>query len=83
MYEIFKIANLHAFHVWEKPILSCNDTTYFLHFFFFVPFTTQFSPLRLRHQTPQPRSAIYGAPPFTGNRFGSELQVITEGQGVQ
>ena len=38
MYEIFKIANLHAFHVWEKRILSCNDTTYFLHFFFFCSF---------------------------------------------
>jgi len=27
-------ANFHAFHVWGKRILSCNDTTVFLHSFF-------------------------------------------------
>ena len=35
IYKILNIANFHAFHVWGKRILSCNDTTFILHFFSF------------------------------------------------
>jgi len=41
MYEILNIANFHAFHVWVKCILSCNDTTFFFHFFPCIAFVTQ------------------------------------------
>jgi len=57
MYKILNIANFHAFHVWGKRILSCNDTTFFLHFFPFVAFATQLfsTPVtssNLRNQAP-------------------------------
>jgi len=69
MYKIFNIANFHVFHVWGKRILSCNDTTLFLHFFSFFWFcnATFFHSVYVI-KPPQPSSAIYGAPPFTGNR---------------
>jgi len=39
---------------------------------FFSLFLLQrnFSPLRLRHRTSQPSSAIYGAPPLQGTYLG-------------
>jgi len=46
--KFLNIANFHVFHVWGKRILSCNDTTFFLHFFSFFDFAMQlfFIPVR-------------------------------------
>jgi len=51
MHKIFKHRKLPRIPCLGKRILSCNDTTFVLHFFPFVAFTRQFFPLRLRHQT--------------------------------
>jgi len=57
MYKSLNIANFHAFHVLGKRILSCNDTTFFLHFFpFFASaaqlFSTPVMSSNLRNQAP-------------------------------
>jgi len=54
--KFLNIAIIHVFHIWEKRILSCNNTTFFLQLFNFFPFfdfamERNFFPLRLRHQT--------------------------------
>jgi len=41
MYEIFNITNFHAFQVWCKRILSCNDTKFYFAFFRFFAFAMQ------------------------------------------
>jgi len=55
--KFLNIANYHVFHVWGKRILSCNDTTFILHFFSFFCFATQLfatpvTSLNLRIQAP-------------------------------
>jgi len=61
-------ANFHAFHVWGKRILSCNDTTVFLHsFFLFLLLQRNLFHSSYVIKPPQPSSPIIGAPPFTGN----------------
>jgi len=57
MYKILNIANFHAFHVWWKHILSCNDTVFFLHFLPFFAcatqvFSTPVTPSNLCNQAP-------------------------------
>jgi len=37
--KFLNIANFYAFYVWGKRIISCNDPTFLLHFFF--DFATQ------------------------------------------
>ena len=74
--KFLNIANFHAFHFWRKRILSCNDKTFFLHFsslFCFCNVTFFYSSYIIT--PPQPSSAIYGAPPFTGNRFCASVSV--------
>jgi len=71
--QFLNIANFHAFHVCGKRILSCNDTTFFLHFFscfYFCNTTFIYSGYVIK--PPQPSFTIYRAPPFTGH-----LNVIT------
>ena len=66
--EFIKFLNIANLHVWGKHILSCNDTTFILHFFSFFCFcnaTFFYSGYVIKPL--QPSSAIYGAPPFTGN----------------
>jgi len=66
--KFLNIANFHAFHVWGKRILSYGDTTFFLHFFSFFCFcNATFFHSGYVFKAPQPSSAIYGAPPFTGH----------------
>jgi len=57
MYTILNIANIHVFHVWVKRILSCNDTTFFLNYFYFfwfckATFSTSGTTSNLRNQAP-------------------------------
>ena len=62
--KLLNIANFHAFHVWWKRILSCNDTTFFLHFFHFFAFATQLI------STPVKSSNLRNQPPlYTELRF--------------
>jgi len=61
--KFLNITNFHSFHVSEKRILSCNDTSFFLHFFSF--YNTTFLHSGYVIKPPQASSAIYGAPPFT------------------
>jgi len=63
------MANFHVFHVWEKGMLSCYDTTFFLHFFPFFDFATQLFSIpvtssNLRSQAPRflRSSAFYTQP---------------------
>jgi len=58
--KFLNIANFHVFHVWAKRILSCNDTTYFLHFFSFCNATFFHSGYVIK--PPQPSSAFYRQP---------------------
>jgi len=58
--QFSNIANLHAFHVWGKCILSCNDTTFILHFYSFFCFcNATFFHSSYVIEPPQPSSAIY------------------------
>ena len=55
--KFLNIANFHAFHVWGIRILSCNDATFFLHFFSFFDFakqlfSTPYTSSNLRNQAP-------------------------------
>jgi len=69
--KFLNIANFHAFYVWGKRILSCNDTTFFLHFFsFFFAFATQLfstsvTSLDLRKLRYLRSSGFYRAPLFS------------------
>jgi len=66
--KFLNITNFHVFNVWVKRILSCNDTTFFLHYFSFFCFcNATFFHSGYAIKPPQPSSAIYGAPPYTGN----------------
>jgi len=51
-----------------KRISSCNNTTFFFNYFTFFRFcNATFFHFGYVIKPPQPSSAIYGAPPFTGN----------------
>ena len=65
--KILNIANFYAFHVWGKRALSCNDTPVLLHFFCLCNASFFYSGYVIK--PPQPSSAIYGTPPFTGHPF--------------
>jgi len=49
--KFLNIANIHAFYVRGKCILSYNDTAFFLHFFRFLLLQRNFYPLWLHRQT--------------------------------
>jgi len=64
------VANIDVFHVWGKCILSCNDTTFttcLQYFSFFWFYNTTFFHSGHVIKLPQPSSAMYEAPSFTGN----------------
>ena len=66
--KFLNIANFHVFYVWRRRILSCNDATFLLHFFSFFWFcNATFFHSGYVIKPLQPSSAVYRAPPFTGN----------------
>jgi len=63
-------ASIHALDVWGKHIFICNIIIkiFFLCFFSVYSFcNTTFFHSGYVIKPPQPSSASYGAPPFTGN----------------
>jgi len=70
MYKILNIANIHALDAWGKRILICNNKIFFLCFFSVYSFcNATFFHSGYVIKPPQPSSALYGAPPSTGNPF--------------
>jgi len=69
--QFFNIANTHVLNVWGKCIFICNNKIFFLWFFSVYSFyNATFFHYDYVIKPPQPSSAIYGTPPFTGNQDG-------------
>jgi len=65
--DFLNIANFHAFHVWGKHIMLQWHNIFPSLFFLFCYCKATFFHSSFIIKPPQPSSAIYGAPPFTGH----------------
>jgi len=64
--ECIKFLNIANFHVWEKRILTCNDSIqhFSFTFFLFLILQSNFFPLRLHHQTSATKLRYLRSSPF-------------------
>jgi len=74
--KILSIANFHVFHVWEKRILSCNDTTFFLHFSSFFAFAMQLFPTPVASPILHNQAPLFTA--FTGHPLDAVIIAPTD-----